>query len=98
VPNSAQVAGSGTAFGAPPWVAAAASDAGASSETSAAARGLSAMTTALPAPITKVSCTIESAMGHSQIGVTMDIYSHVLPSMQQEAASKLNEMLGGSAG
>jgi hypothetical protein len=30
--------------------------------------------------------------------VTMDIYSHVLPSMQQEAASKLNEMLGGSAG
>jgi integrase len=41
---------------------------------------------------------VQERLGHSQIGVTMDIYSHVLPSMQQEAASKLNEMLGGSAG
>ena len=27
-------------------------------------------------------------LGHAQISVTMDIYSHVLPSMQQEAANK----------
>jgi hypothetical protein len=37
-------------------------------------------------------------LGHAQISVTMDIYSHVLPGMQQELANKLNEMLGGSSG
>ena len=27
-------------------------------------------------------------LGHSQIGVTMDIYSHVIPELQQDAAAK----------
>jgi hypothetical protein len=34
-------------------------------------------------------------MGHSQISMTMDIYSHVLPTMQQEAIGKLNIVLEG---
>jgi len=32
-------------------------------------------------------------LGHTQISMTMDIYSHVLPGMQQEAVSKLNTLL-----
>jgi integrase len=32
-------------------------------------------------------------LGHTQISMTMDIYSHVLPSMQQDAVSKLNNLL-----
>lgn len=38
---------------------------------------------------------IQERLGHSSIGITLDIYSHVLPSMQQEVAEKLDEMLGG---
>ncbi|MGJ7910472.1 tyrosine-type recombinase/integrase [Neobacillus sp. LXY-1] len=37
---------------------------------------------------------IQERLGHSRIGITLDIYSHVLPSMQQEVAMKLDEMLG----
>jgi integrase len=36
---------------------------------------------------------VQERLGHSQIGVTMNIYSHVLPSMQVEAAGKLNTLL-----
>jgi integrase len=36
---------------------------------------------------------VQERLGHSQIAVTMDIYSHVLPTMQREAASKLNTIL-----
>lgn len=36
---------------------------------------------------------ISERLGHSKIGVTLDVYSHVLPSMQQAAADQLNEML-----
>ncbi len=31
-------------------------------------------------------------MGHSQISMTIDIYSHVLPDMQQEAMDKMNDL------
>ena len=34
---------------------------------------------------------VQELLGHSQISMTMDIYSHVLPSMQQEAMTRLNE-------
>src|SRR6266702_11118 len=34
---------------------------------------------------------VQELLGHSQISMTMDTYSHVLPSMQQEAMNKLNE-------
>lgn len=36
---------------------------------------------------------VQERLGHSQISVTMDIYSHVLPGMQREAASALDSML-----
>jgi hypothetical protein len=32
-------------------------------------------------------------LGHSQIAVTMNIYAHVLPVMQHEAASQINAAL-----
>ncbi|HLI70789.1 MAG TPA: tyrosine-type recombinase/integrase [Ktedonobacteraceae bacterium] len=34
---------------------------------------------------------VQELLGHSQISITLDTYSHVLPSMQQEAMKKLNE-------
>ena len=36
---------------------------------------------------------VQEMLGHTQISMTMDIYSHVLPSMQQDAVSKLNDLL-----
>ena len=33
-------------------------------------------------------------LGHSQIAVTMNIYSHVIPAMQQDAAGQMDAMLG----
>lgn len=33
---------------------------------------------------------VQEILGHSEISMTMDIYSHVLPTMQQEAMDKLN--------
>lgn len=35
------------------------------------------------------------ALGHSTVGITLDIYSHVLPSMQEEAARAIQKTLGG---
>ncbi len=37
---------------------------------------------------------VQERLGHSSIGITMDTYSHVMPSMQEAAASKLEESLG----
>ena len=37
---------------------------------------------------------VQELLGHSQISITLDIYSHVLPTIHQEAMSKLNEALG----
>jgi integrase len=36
---------------------------------------------------------ISERLGHARIGITLDIYSHVLPSMQQEVAEKLDEII-----
>jgi integrase len=36
---------------------------------------------------------VQELLGHSNIAMTMDVYSHVLPSMQQEAISRLNNTL-----
>jgi integrase len=33
-------------------------------------------------------------LGHSQIAVTMDIYSHVVPAMQDDAAGRMDDALG----
>jgi integrase len=35
----------------------------------------------------------QERLGHSQISLTLDIYSHVLPTMQEEAARKLDNLL-----
>src|SRR2546421_3878535 len=39
---------------------------------------------------------VQELLGHSQIRMTLDTYSHVLPSMQQEAMNRLNDMFCGS--
>jgi len=36
---------------------------------------------------------VQEILGHSLISMTMDIYSHVLPTMQKEAMEKLNQAL-----
>ena len=37
--------------------------------------------------------TIMETLGHSQISLTLNTYSHVLPALQQEAAAKLDAIL-----
>ncbi|MGY9014551.1 MAG: hypothetical protein ACKVG9_04565 [Rhodospirillales bacterium] len=32
-------------------------------------------------------------LGHSNIGITMDLYSHVLPGMQEDAAERVDNAL-----
>ena len=39
--------------------------------------------------------TIMETLGHSQISLTLNTYSHVLPVLQREAARKMDGMLGG---
>jgi integrase len=34
-------------------------------------------------------------LGHSKVGITLDLYSHVLPGMQDEAASQVNALISG---
>jgi integrase len=36
---------------------------------------------------------VQERLGHSQISVTLDTYSHVLPTLQLEAAGKLDALL-----
>lgn len=36
---------------------------------------------------------VSERLGHSRIGITMDLYSHVLPGMQDEVAKQLDEKL-----
>jgi len=35
-------------------------------------------------------------LGHSTIAITLDLYSHVTPTMQREAARAMNDLLAGS--
>lgn len=39
---------------------------------------------------------VQERLGHSKIGITMDTYSHVMPSMQREASDKFDQMFGKS--
>ncbi|NPV78723.1 MAG: tyrosine-type recombinase/integrase [Firmicutes bacterium] len=39
---------------------------------------------------------ISERLGHSSISVTMDIYGHLLPGMQKEAAEAFEELLSKS--
>lgn len=36
---------------------------------------------------------ISERLGHSNIKITLDTYSHVLPTMQEEAVNKIEEIL-----
>jgi integrase len=38
---------------------------------------------------------IMEILGHSRISTTMDIYSHVVPSLKQEAAERMDQLLAG---
>lgn len=40
---------------------------------------------------------VQEILGHSQISMTMDIYSHVLPTMYQDAMDKLNQAFMGNS-
>ena len=35
---------------------------------------------------------VSERLGHASIGITLDIYSHVLPTMQTEAARAFDEL------
>jgi len=37
---------------------------------------------------------VMDVLGHSQISVTMNIYGHVMPAIQQEAAGQIDAALG----
>jgi integrase len=37
---------------------------------------------------------VSEMLGHASVAITLDIYSHVLPDMQQDAAATLAEVLG----
>ena len=41
---------------------------------------------------------IQEMLGHSSLDITMNIYSHVLPSMQEEAREKMKRFLQQSPG
>ena len=35
---------------------------------------------------------VQERLGHSTVAMTLDVYSHVLPSMQREAAEKIDDL------
>ena len=37
---------------------------------------------------------VSERLGHASIGITLDTYSHVLPSLQQEAAAAFDDLFG----
>jgi integrase len=39
-------------------------------------------------------CVVMETLGHSQVSLTLNTYSHVLPVLQQEAARKMDAILG----
>jgi integrase len=38
---------------------------------------------------------VQELLGHNQISMTLDIYSHALPTMQGEAMDNMNDALQG---
>lgn len=41
---------------------------------------------------------VQERLGHATIGITLDTYSHVLPSMQVDAARKIDDLLRSALG
>jgi integrase len=40
---------------------------------------------------------VSERLGHSGVGITLDIYSHVLPDIQAQAAAQLDQLVKGAA-
>ena len=40
---------------------------------------------------------VSETLGHSSVGVTLDVYAHVSPELRREAANALDKALGGSS-
>jgi integrase len=38
---------------------------------------------------------VQERLGHQKIEITLNVYAHVLPAMQQDAAAKLGAILHG---
>jgi integrase len=38
---------------------------------------------------------VVETLGHSQVSLTLNTYSHVLPAQQQDSAAKIDAILGG---
>lgn len=38
---------------------------------------------------------VQERLGHTTISITLDVYRHVLPNMQEEAAAKIGAALSG---
>jgi integrase len=41
---------------------------------------------------------VSEILGHSSIAITLDLYSHAIPSMQEEAASRVARLFLGTEG
>ena len=41
---------------------------------------------------------VSDRLGHSQVSITLDTYSHVIPSLQSDAAIRFAEILGSEQG
>lgn len=41
---------------------------------------------------------VSERLGHATAGITLDVYSHVLPGMQAEAVAKIGAALGAAVG
>jgi integrase len=39
---------------------------------------------------------VQELLGHSTIAITMDLYSHVIPGMQEDAVAKLDTVMSGA--
>ncbi len=37
---------------------------------------------------------VQELLGHGQIGMTMDTYSHVMPTLQRDTMARLDDLLG----
>jgi integrase len=38
---------------------------------------------------------VSAALGHASVSITLDVYSHILPSISRRAADAIEEVLGG---
>jgi integrase len=37
---------------------------------------------------------VQERLGHASIALTLDTYSHVIPSLQEEVAKKIDDLMG----